>query len=246
MSACILDGTVGQLLVYTQTLPLLIGAGFTAMTTITGSLYFAFLGGYLFVAQYFMWPIQAYINQQRSPYLCPMGSAVYQFPSVEAFYVFAIGTMVIMYIILYKGNHGVVTWGTLAFWFLIPAGVLVFFQMNTWQEVLFSAGLAVGLTAIFMVHMFMFIDPCLPFLEVRSKRKPAPRRAGGGRAFLSKITPLKKVLPPFSTFSYSDDYGWGWSRKRYPHYHLYRRHIHKVCGVHHQRYMLVPEAKKQQ
>lgn len=57
---------------------------------------------------------------------------------------------------------------------------------------------------------------------------------------------LKKVLPPFSTFSYSDDYGWGWSRKRYPHYHLYRRRIHKVCGVHHQRYMLVPEAKKQQ
>jgi hypothetical protein len=198
MSACILDGTVGQLLVYTQTLPLLIGAGFTAMTTITGSLYFAFLGGYLFVAQYFMWPIQAYINQQRSPYLCPMGSAVYQFPSVEAFYVFAIGTMVIMYIILYKGNHGVVTWGTLAFWFLIPAGVLVFFQMNTWQEVLFSAGLAVGLTAIFMVHMFMFIDPCLPFLEVRSKKSgcarevsPPPLR-GGGASKLHKITFSKR------------------------------------------------------
>jgi hypothetical protein len=184
MSACILDGTVGQLLVYTQTLPLLIGAGFTAMTTITGSLYFAFLGGYLFVAQYFMWPIQAYINQQRSPYLCPMGSAVYQFPSVEAFYVFAIGTMVIMYIFLYKGNHGVVTWGTLAFWFLIPAGVLVFFQMNTWQEVLFSAGLAVGLTAIFMVHMFMFIDPCLPFLEVRSKT--GSRRAAPAPSLLKK------------------------------------------------------------
>lgn len=218
MSACVLDGTVGQLLIYTQTLPLLIGAGFTFMTTVTGSLYFFCLGMYLFAAQYFMWPIQAYINQQRSPYLCPIGSAVYQFPSIEAFYVFAIGTMVIMYIILYKGNHGWVLYGSLAFWFLVPAGVLVFFQMNTWQEVLYSAGLAVALTAIYMVHQYLFIDPCLPFLE---------------------------AVPPFSTFNYSDDHGWGWNHKRYPEYHLHRRHIHRVCGIHRQRFAMVPESEQQ-
>ena len=216
MSACVLDGTVGQILVYTQTLPLLIGAGFTALTTVTGSLYFLFLGGYLWIAQYMLWPFQAYVNQNRSPYLCPIGSAVYQFPSIEAFYVFAIGTMVIMYIILYKANHGFMTWGTLAFWFLIPAGVLVFFQMNTWQEVLYSAAIAVVMTVTFMIHMWLFVDPCIPFLE---------------------------TMPPFSTFSYSDDYGWGWSRKRHPHYHEYRRHIHRVCGVHKDRYILVPEAE---
>jgi hypothetical protein len=215
MSACIIQGSIGQLLIYTQTLPLLIGAGFTALTTITGSLYFAFLGGYLYVAQYILWPFQAYINQNRPFYLCPIGSAVYQFPSIEAFYVFAIGTMVIMYIILYKANHGFMTWGTLAFWFLIPAGVLVFFQMNTWQEVLYSAAIAVVLTVTFMVHMYLFIDPCLPFLE---------------------------TVPPFSTFSYSDDYGWGWSRKKFPHYHVYRRRIHRICGVHRERFVLIPEA----
>lgn len=201
---CVLPATFGQLFVYTQMTPLLIGMAFAGFTYLTGSLFFAFLSVFLFVLSYFLWPIQEYINQTRSPFLCPIGSAAYEFPAIEMVYVSAIVTMVICYSIFYRGRPGTFAWIGLFLLFAIPAVVLCFFQFNTWLEVLISAVISAVLTVIFMFHMVFFIAPAIPYLE---------------------------CVPPFSTFQYSDDMGWGWNRIRFPYYWEHRCKIHEATNV---------------
>lgn len=202
---CILPSMFGQLFVYTQMTPLLIGMAFAGFTYLTGSLVFAFMSCFLFVLSYFLWPIQQYMNQTRSPYLCPIGSAAYEFPAIEVVYVTAIVTMVVFYAIFYRGRPGVFAWIGLFLLFAIPAFVLCFFQFNTWSEVLISAAISAVLTSIFMVHLWLFIGPSIPYLE---------------------------CLPPFSTFQYSDDMGWLWNQHKYPYYWKYRCGIHDALNVH--------------
>jgi hypothetical protein len=201
--ACILHPTYGQFFIYTQSLPLLIGAAFTGLTAVTGSLFFAFLGGYLFVMGYFVWPFQAYINQTRNPLLCPLGASQYAFPAIEMLYVMAIVTMVLYYTIFFHGRPGYWTWFSLFLLLAVPAGVLVFFQFNVWYEVLMSAGVSLVLTTMFMIHMQLFIAPSIPYLE---------------------------VVPPFSSFYYSDDLAYGYNPHSYPDFQKARRRVHQEAN----------------
>ena len=182
------------------------------MTYLTGSSFFALLGGYLFIMSYFLWPFQAYFNQLRSPFLCPIGTAIYQFPAMEMFYISSIFTMVICYTIFYRGRPGWMTWGTMVFVFGAAAFALCFFQFNAWNEVLMSAGIGIFTTAIFMVHVVFFFAPALPYLE---------------------------PVPPFCTFRYCDDMGWGVNSKKYPKFYECRDRLHALAKYNPDRWKLV-------
>lgn len=197
-TVCVLPGQLGAYLIMLQELPLIIGAGFCGITYMTGNIFFALCGGYLFLMSYMLWPIQAYINESRNPYLCPIGSAAYQFPSMEAFYISSIVTMVVCYAIFFKGRPSKLGWGLLFIVFAGVAFVLCFFQFNVWQEVLMSSGIGIVCTLIFMVHMAYMIAPCIPYLE---------------------------HIPPFSTFGYCDDLGY---MARDSEYHATRKRLHKI------------------
>ncbi len=175
---CILNGTVGYVFYYSQWLPLLISAAITGISTITRNLFFAFLGTYLFLGQLSLWPFQNYFNSLRPTVMCQTGQSAYSFPSIEMYFVASITTVVIKYAILYRGRPGWLSWIMLFFLFAIPATVLVFFQLNLWWEVLFSAAVGIVETVMFMWWLFIFISPIVPYLE--------------------------SALP----FGYNDDHGW--------------------------------------
>lgn len=212
-TACILDGTFGQMFVQLQEIPLLVGCCFSAVVYMTRSTFIFFLLLYIFIFPYFIWPFQTYLNQTRSPYLCPIGSSVYQFPAIEMCYVSAVITMVICYTIFYRGRPGILMWIWLFLIFAIPAVVLCFFQFNVWYEVLMSAAISMAMTTVFMVHMFLFVTPCLPYLE---------------------------CVPPFSTFNYCDDMGWG-NDVRNPNFYRDRTLLHRQLKYNADVYRLASE-----
>lgn len=207
-SVCVMPQNVGILFIYTQAFPLFIAAGLAGVTALTGWQFFAWLGLYLYVSQFFVWPFQAAFNRGRNPMLCPIGQSQYAFPSVEMFYAASILTLVLFYVIFYRGRPGVLSWLSLTLLLLGGPFVLLFFEFNVWWEVLFSALLGVVFTGFFMVMVWLFLGPAIPYLE---------------------------VIPPFSTFSYNDDPGWalgGASQKeRYYNYNEERRQLHRVARV---------------
>jgi hypothetical protein len=208
---CFLPGNIGYAMVNLQMLPTLIGTSFTFMTYLTGSLFIAICGGFLFLMGYFVWPFQEYINQTRAPFLCPVGFAVYQFPALEVMYPVACVTMVVWYSIFFRGRPGAIGWFSLFLFFAIPSIVLPFFQYNQWYEVLMSGGIAIVLSSIFMIHMILFIAPCIPYLE---------------------------TVPPFSTFSYNDDLGFCYDCQKYGNFDKMRQRLHKVTQHKGQRWKL--------
>lgn len=214
--ACILHPTYGQYFIMVQNIPLLIGAAFSGVTYVTGNLFFAFLGFYLFAMGYFVWPFQYWLNITRNPLLCPLGASRYEFPAIEMLYLSALITMVIYYSIAYHGRPGWLTYVVLFFALAIPGVVLTFFQFNIWYEVLLSAGIGVVMTTVFMVHMQFFIGPAIPYLE---------------------------VVPPFSTFDYADDLGYSYNAYKYGSAYEKARHkLHKQTNFDHERW--IPVIKK--
>lgn len=205
---CVMPQQVGTIFIYTQTAPLLFAAAFTGVTAITGWVFFSFLGIYLLIAQYFLWPFQQAFNRGRNPLLCPVGQSQYAFPSIEMFYVSCILTMVVFYVIVYRGRPGVVSWLSLALLLIAAPFVLVFFEFNVWWEVLFSALFGIVFTGAFMAHMYLFFGPSIPYLE---------------------------TIPPLATFSYNDDSGWALGhsklRERYYNYDTERAELHRVAKV---------------
>ena len=218
VAICVMPQNVGILFIYTQAFPWFIAAGFTGVTALTGWAFFAFLGVYMALAQYFVWPFQAAFNRGRNPLLCPVGQSQYAFPSVEAFYVASLLTLVIFYVIAYRGRPGAISWVSLFILILAAPFVLLFFGFNEWWEVLFSALLGVVFTCAFMIHMWLFWGPAIPYLE---------------------------TVPPFSTFSYNDDFGWALGGKRqkerYSNYDTERRELHRVARVSEYHWKLDPE-----
>jgi hypothetical protein len=201
MSVCVLTGNLNYAMVNVQMLPTLIGTAFTFMTYLTGSLFIAIVGGFLFVMGYFVWPFQAYLNQTRIPVLCPVGFSMYQFPALEVMYPVACATMVVWYTIFFRGRPGAVGWFSLFLLFAVPSVALSFFQFNIWYEILMSAGIAIVLSSLFMVHLVLFIAPCIPYLE---------------------------TVPPFTTFSYNDDLGFGVDCQKYGNFFKERQRLHKM------------------
>lgn len=218
LSVCVMPQNVGVLFIYTQAFPLFIAAAFTGVTALTGWVFFAFLGIYMLVAQYFLWPFQAAFNRGRNPLLCPIGQSQYAFPSVEMFYAASLLTLILFYVIGYRGRPGVLSWLSLCVLLLAAPFVLLFFEFNEWWEVLFSALMGIIFTTIFMVHMWLFWGPAIPYLE---------------------------TIPPFSTFSYNDDFGWALGGKRqkeiYTNYDTERRELHRVARVSEYHWKMDPE-----
>lgn len=210
--ACILDPTYGQFFIMIQTIPLVVGSAFTGVTYVTGNLFFACLGFYLFALGYFVWPFQYYLNVTRNPLLCPLGAAQYEFPAIEMLYVSALVTMVVYYSIFFHGRPGWLSYLMLFFTITIPAIVLTFFQFNVWYEVLLSAAIGMIGTIVFMIHMQLFIAPALPYLE---------------------------LVPPFSTFSYSDDLGFGYNSYKYPAFQKQRKLLHEQANYKYSRWKIV-------
>jgi len=206
---CVINNNFGLFFVHLQELPLLIGAGLTAITYFTGSPFFAAAGFYLYIMSWFLYPFQTYFNITRNPLLCPLGSAAYEFPSMEAFYITSLVTMVIWYRILFKGRPTKLAWGGVFLAFAIPTTALLFFQFNVWYEVLMSAGIAVFTTSVFMLHMAYMWSDSLPYLE---------------------------HVPPCSTFGYKDDLGWA---ERDDSYHEKRQELHKILHFNHDKWRTV-------
>lgn len=209
---------VGILFIYTQAFPWFVAAAFMGVTAITGWSFFTFLGLYMAIAQYFLWPFQAAFNRGRNPLLCPVGQSQYAFPSVEAFYVASLLTLVLFYVIAYRGRPGILSWASLFLLTIAAPFVLLFFEFNVWWEVLISALFGVVFTGGFMVLMWLFWGPAIPYLE---------------------------TIPPFATFSYNDDAGWGLGgktqRERYYNYDEERRQLHRVARVSKFHYKIEPE-----
>lgn len=205
-AVCIMPQQVGTLFIYTQTFPLLIAAAFTGVTALTGWIYFTFLGLFIFIGPYFLWPFQQAFNRNRNPLLCPVGQSQYAFPSVEMFCASALLTMVLFYVIAYRGRPGVMSWLFLALLILVVPFVLLFFEFNVWWEVLFSAAVGIVMTSIFMAHMYLFFGPAIPYLE---------------------------TVPPLSTMSYHDDNNWasGRLKEKFYNYDAERQELHRVAKV---------------
>jgi hypothetical protein len=203
-TVCIIQGNFGQFFILTQEVPLLIGMIFSGFVYITGSIFFAACGFYLFFASYFLWPFQAYINQIRSPLLCPIGSAAYEFPCMEMFYVSSIITIVIWHTIFFRGRPGVLSWLWMVILFGAAAFILCFFQFNIWYEVLFSAAIGLVMTSIFMLHMVLFFCPSFPYLE---------------------------CVPPFTISEMNDSLGYGYNALKYTNFKNCRKQIHRIANV---------------
>jgi hypothetical protein len=166
MTSCIQDGLTGAIFVDLQWLPLLVAAGLTGVSAVTGAMFFATIGVWLWIAQYLLWPLQTYFNTLRPSVMCQTGQSMYSFPSIEMFYVTSVVVIVVFYTIAYKGRPGWMSWVCLFLLFVVPAVVLCFFQMNVWWEVLFSAAAAIVLNVWFMSAIYVFISPIAPLFEV--------------------------------------------------------------------------------
>jgi hypothetical protein len=208
---CIIQSNYGIFFVYTQQVPLLIGTVFSGVVYLTGSIFFAACGFYLFFASYFLWPFQAYINQIRNPLLCPIGSAAYEFPAMEMFYVSSVITMVIWYTIFFRGRPGILSWIWMVILFGGAAFVLCFFQFNAWFEVLLSAAVGFVMTTIFMFHMVYFFCPCFPYLE---------------------------CVAPFTFTEMNDSLGFGYNAYKYKHFSSRRKEMHRIANVNHDKWKI--------
>lgn len=120
-------------------------------------------GSYLFFFQLVLYIFQISLQMIRYNPFCP-DVLTYGFPSLVGFYVAALGTFVIEYSYLWNAVVSSFYWTYLFLVWWLPCLVLVWFQYNTWQEVLLSLGIGVLITTIFVLAVRYYFLEDMPFI----------------------------------------------------------------------------------
>jgi hypothetical protein len=161
MATCSTTDVVCNALVYSQSIPSFVAVGCTAASYVTyNPIYFVY-GLFLWVCQVVLWSFQIYFEMMRPvPF-----SAQYAFPSIEAFYVSSLCTIIIIYSALYGVRRGWSIWLALFILFVAPCFVLVFFQMHVFWQVLFSILLGSVVTMGFTLVLWLMLADALLYLQ---------------------------------------------------------------------------------
>jgi hypothetical protein len=134
MATCSTTDLVCNAVVYTQQMPAMVAAGCTALSWYTYNPMFFIYGFFLWACQVVLWASQAYFLMMRPvPF-----SAQSAFPCIEAFYVSAVTTTILVHCALFRRRQGWFLWGCLFLVVVAPCFVLVFFQLHTWWQVCIS------------------------------------------------------------------------------------------------------------
>jgi hypothetical protein len=125
---------------WTHFLPIFVTTVFSVCSLLFGDFLFLLLGLYFHAASYVLSIAQQHFAIARPDPYCAVYHT-YAYPSVEVFYSIALFTLVVAY---YFTNPeppeiGVYGWIFAILVGFVPPALLVFNQMNTWQEVLSSA-----------------------------------------------------------------------------------------------------------
>lgn len=106
-------------------------------------------------------------SMRHDPY-CPDIESL-AVPSAEAFSVFAIASFVILFTYLWNMPMSSSYWAITFAFLLGPPGVLIWFNYNSWHEILIAALLGVTSTAFFVIMVrFVFIR----YIDVILKQPP--------------------------------------------------------------------------
>ena len=143
----------GQALGATHFLPFII----TGFTKVVSFFYheplFFFYGLFWFAMQGVLWLAQHYFQIVRPDPFCSIYHT-YAYPSSEIYYIFAAVTAIMTWTMYFKVQQSIQVWVIVYLVVFIPAGLLWFFQMNRWWEILWTALLSIVSNVIFTLFQF--------------------------------------------------------------------------------------------
>lgn len=162
MSTCSSTNLVCNALVYSQQLPSMVAAACTALSWYTYNPVFFVYGFFLWACQTVLWASQSYFAMMRP---VPFSSQS-AFPSIEAFYVAAVTTSILMNAGLFRRQtQSWLLWLCLFLLVVAPSFVLVFFQMHTWWQVGMSLLLGSVAAMGFMMVYWMYLYETFMYLQ---------------------------------------------------------------------------------
>lgn len=128
---------------------------------------YLWFGWWLFLCDPALYLFQVALNSVRADPFCPV-LQTYAVPSSVAFYVAA--TVSFMLLLAWKKRfwYAPLNMLWLVLWVGSPPAVLVWFGINTWQEVLVSMILGAIVTWIYMEIVFRFAVHYMPYLLVQA------------------------------------------------------------------------------
>lgn len=122
-----------------------------------------FFGFWLIVVDWIVYIMQMYFNRQRHDPYC-MDQLHYMFPSRISFYLAVLVTYVVLFTYLWDAELHWLYWSTMFLIFVAPQALLVWLEVNAWQEVLLSTIMGIITTAYFMIMFRFFINDMVPYL----------------------------------------------------------------------------------
>lgn len=200
---CVLSRQTATVFLYLEWIPVTISAAISGINMVlAGNIFFYAVSVWLFLSHYQLYPFQAYFNMIRPEILCALGEETYKFPSIVMYYVGSVGTIVIVYALLWPTRTSYIRWVWVFLLFMVPAFTLVWFQFNVWYEVLFTFLWSIVMNMGFMLLARFFLAPAWAYLE---------------------------CVPPYTWMGVNDT--GGWLCEHTPEYLAMRRHLHKHAGI---------------
>jgi len=161
MSTCSATGLTCNALLYSQQMPAMVAAACTALSWYTFHPLFFIYGFFLWACQAVLWAAQSYFAMMRPvPF-----SSQYAFPCVEAFYVAAVSTSILMHAGLFRRRQGWLMWGCLFLLVVAPSFVLVFFGLHVWWQVCLSLLLGSVAAMVFSFVYWLNLYQTLMYLQ---------------------------------------------------------------------------------
>ena len=131
---------------------------------VTGDVIFSLLSWYLFIMWYALVVAQSYLNIVRVDPFCP-AYHTYSVPSIVTFYAVSLFTFFAAYVITEpaaaaeKRQIRYTTWLTMFAFGFLPPLLLVYYDFNTWSEIVLSCALAIFPTIGYVYLLRYIIRP---------------------------------------------------------------------------------------
>jgi hypothetical protein len=154
----------GKALGATHFLPFLITGFSKAVSFFYHEPLFFFYGMFWFLMQGVLWLMQMYFQIVRPDPFCSIYHS-FAYPSSEIYYTMAFATSVITWTCWYRVQQGISAWICIYLFVFLPPIILVFFDMNRWWEVLWTALLAIVTNIPFTLLMIQGVQPNIDYIE---------------------------------------------------------------------------------
>lgn len=161
---CYYASAWGQAFAWTQLVPYIVSIGLTLLAVVTNQFMYWALGWYLHGVQLLLWFVQLNLQIDRPNPLC-QEYHTYAFPSIEAYYIGAVVTFIIVYSRVWKTGLSLYVWAILVATTVIPPIILVFLAYNQWYEVLISMAVGAVASIVIIIMFWVYIYDALPYIQ---------------------------------------------------------------------------------